>query len=103
MENNIALKKRDKDGIVIVVKSLNRVQLFVTPWTVACQASLSMGSPRQEYWSGFPFPSSGDLPDPGLEPTPPALAGRFFTTESPGACIIAEKFMAELDSSPSLS
>ena len=44
------------------------VQLFVTLWTVACQAPLSMGIPRQEYWSGLPFPSPGDLPDPGIKP-----------------------------------
>ena len=43
-----------------------------------------MGFPKQEYWSGLPFPSPGDLPNPGIEPTPPALAGRFFTTEPPG-------------------
>ena len=48
------------------------------------QASLSMGFPRQEYWSGLPFPSPEDLPHPGIEPTPPALAGGFFTTEPPG-------------------
>ena len=54
---------------------------FVTPWTVAHQTPLSMGFPRQEYWSGLPFPSSGDLPDPGIEPMSPALAGGFFTTE----------------------
>ena len=58
---------------------LSGVQLFVTPWTVAHQAPLSMGFSRQEYWSGLPFPSSGDLPDPGMEPTSPALAGGFFT------------------------
>ena len=55
--------------------------------TVACQAPLSMGFPRQEYWSGLPFPSSGNLPDPGIEPmstASPALAGGFFTTEPPG-------------------
>ena len=50
------------------MKSLSRVQLFVTPWTVAYQASLSMGFSRQEYWSGLPFPSPGDLPEPGIEP-----------------------------------
>ena len=49
-----------------------------------CQAPLSMGFPRQEYWSGQPFPSPGDLPDPGIELVSPALAGRFFTTEPPG-------------------
>ena len=57
---------------------------FVTPWTVAHQASLSMGFPRQEYWSGLSFPPLGDFPDPGIEPTSPALVGRFFITEPPG-------------------
>ena len=57
---------------------------FETPWTVACLAHLSMGFPRQEYWNGLPFPSPRDLPDPGIEPMSPALAGRFFTTEIPG-------------------
>ena len=55
-----------------------------TPWTVAYQAPLSMGFPRQDYWSGLPFPFPGDCPKPGTEPTPPALAGRFFTTVPPG-------------------
>ena len=50
---------------------------FVTPWTVAHQATLSMGFSRQECWSGFPVPSLGDLPDPGIEPATPVLAGRF--------------------------
>ena len=53
---------------------------FATPWTAACQASLSMRFPRQEYWSGLPFPSPGHLPNPGIKPT---LAGRFITTEPP--------------------
>ena len=52
---------------------LSRAGLFATPWTVACQASLSMGFSRQEYWSGLPFPSPGDLPNPGVEPGSPAL------------------------------
>ena len=52
---------------------LIRVQLFAAPWTVACQASLSMGFPRQEYCSGVPFPIPGDLPDPGIKPMSPAL------------------------------
>ena len=64
--------------------SLSRGQLFVTPWTVARQAPLSMEFPRPEYWSGLPFPSPGDLPDPETEPPSPALAGKFFTTEAPG-------------------
>ena len=50
------------------VKSLSRVQLFAAPWTVAYQAPPSMDFSRQEYWSGLPFPSPGDLPDPGIEP-----------------------------------
>ena len=53
-------------------KSLSRVQLFVTPWTVAHQASLSMEFSRQEYWSGLPFPSPEELPNPGTEPWSPA-------------------------------
>ena len=57
---------------------------FATPWTVAHQAPLSMGFPRQEYWSGLPFPPPGNLPNPGIEPVSLALAGRFFTTEPPG-------------------
>ena len=68
----------------VVVKWLSCVRLFVTPWIAACQASLSMGFSRQEYWSGLPFSSPGDLPEPGIEPTSPALAGGFFTAEPPG-------------------
>ena len=64
--------------------SSSRVRLFVTLSTVDRQAPLSMGFPRQEYWSGLPFPSPGELPDPGIKPTTPALAGGFFTTEPPG-------------------
>ena len=55
-----------------------------TPWTVAHQGPLSMGFPRQEHWSGLLFPSPGDLPDPGIEPASPALAGGFFTAQAPG-------------------
>jgi len=55
-----------------------------TPWTVAHQAPLSMGFSRQEQWSGLLFPSPRDLPDPEIEPTSPALAGRFFNTQPPG-------------------
>ena len=63
---------------------LSRVLLFATPGTRARQAPLTMGFSRQEYWSGLPFPSPGDLPNPGIEPMYPALAGGFFTTEPPG-------------------
>ena len=57
----------------------------VPSWTVACQAPLSMGQPRQGYRSGLPFPSPGDLLDPRIEPASPAVAGRFFTTEPVGS------------------
>ena len=63
------------------VKSLSRVRLFATPWTVAYKAPLSMGLSRQEYWSGLPFPSPGDLPDPGIEPGSPALQADSLPTE----------------------
>ena len=66
-----------------VLNCFSHVQLFVTLWNIACQAPLSMGFFRQEYWSGLPFPPTGDLPQPGIEPEPlmsPVLAGRFFTT-----------------------
>ena len=56
----------------------------MTLWNVAHQAPLSMEFPRQESWSGLPFPSPEDLPDPGIKPMSPVLAGRFFTTEPPG-------------------
>ena len=55
------------------MKLLSRVRLFATPWTVAYQAPPSMGFSSQECWSGLPFPSPGDLPDPGIEPGSPAL------------------------------
>ena len=58
--------------------------LLPLPWTISNQDPLSMGFPRQEYWSGLPFPSPGDLPDPGIKHAFPTLAGGFFTTEPPG-------------------
>ena len=66
------------------VKSLSHVWLFATPWTVAYQASLSMRFSRQEYWSGLPFPSPRDLPDPGIEPKSPALQADALPSEPPG-------------------
>ena len=63
---------------------LGQVRLFATPRTIAHQAPLSMGFPKQEYWSGLPFPSPGNLPNPGIEPESPALAGGFFTAQLPG-------------------
>ena len=69
----------------VVVYSSSHIQLSATPWTVACQAPLSMGFSRHEYWSGLPFPSPGYLPDPGIESRDHislALAGWFFTTST---------------------
>ena len=66
------------------VKSLSRVRLFVTPWTIAYQAPPSMGFSSQEYWSGLPFPSPGDLPYPGIEPWSPALWADALSSKPPG-------------------
>ena len=71
-------------SLKVKVKSLSRVRLFVTPWTVAYRAPLSMGFSRQEYWSGMPFPSPGDLPDPRIEPGFPALEADALTSAPPG-------------------
>ena len=66
----------------VKLKSLSRVQLFATPWTkVAHQAPPSMGFSRQKYWSGLPFPSPGDLPDPGIKPGSPELQADTLTSE----------------------
>ena len=69
------------------VKSLSRVRLFATLWTVAYQAPLTVGFSRQEYWSGLPFPSPGDLPNPGIEPGSPALQADALPSEPPGKLI----------------
>ena len=66
------------------VKSLSRVRLFATPWTVAYQAPPSMGFSRQEYWSGLPFPYPGNLPNSGIEPGSPTLEADALTSEPPG-------------------
>ena len=66
------------------MKLLSRVRIFATLWTVANQAPLSMGFSRQEYWSGLPFPSPGDFPDPGIEPRSLALQADALTSEPPG-------------------
>ena len=68
----------------VKVKSLSHVRLFGTPWTVAYQAPPFMGFSSQEYWSGLPFPSPGDLPDPGIEPGSPAFQADALTSEPPG-------------------
>ena len=68
----------------VKAKSLSPVWLFATPWTVAYQAPPSMGFSKQEYWNGSPFPSPGDLPDPGIEPGSPAFQANALTSEPPG-------------------
>ena len=70
--------------VKVKVKSLSRVWLFATPWTVTFRDHLSMGFSRQQYWSGLPFPSPGDLPDPGIEPWYPALWADALPSEPPG-------------------
>ena len=87
-----------KHQVVVSVQSLNRDQLFMIPWNVVNQAPLSMGFSRHQYWSGLPFPSPGDLSDPGMAPMSPALAGGFFTIEphrkcQPLVCFVEEKFL----------
>ena len=74
-----------------VLSRFSPVLLYVTLWTVAHQAPLSMGSSRQEYWSGQPSPLPGDLPDPWTEPESlksPALTGRFFTTSATSVAVV---------------
>ena len=66
------------------MKFLSHVRLFATPWTLAHQAPPSMGLSRQEYWSGLPFPSPGDLPDPEIKPRSTALQADTLNSEPPG-------------------
>ena len=73
---------------------LSRVWLSVTPWTVARQIPLSMESSRQEYWRGLPFPSPGDLPDPGTEPGSPALQADSLLSEPPGLQLVERLWKA---------
>ena len=76
----------------VAVQLPSHVQLFATPWTVTRQTPLSIGFSRQEYWSRLPFPPPGDLPNPGIEPVSPALAGRYFTAEPSGKTQTALQF-----------
>ena len=78
-----------------MLSCLSRVRLFATQWTVAHQTPLSIGFPKQEYWSGLPCPPPGDLPDPEMEPESlisPALAGGFFTTSATWEAQITSKY-----------
>ena len=70
-----------------VLSPFSHVRLCVTLWTVACQAPLYMGFSRREHWSGLPFPSAGDLPDPGIEPRSPALQVVALPSKPPGKCL----------------
>ena len=83
------------------VKSLSRVQLFATQWTVAYQPPPSMGFSRHEYWSGLPFPSPGDLPDPGIKPGSPTLEADALTSEPPGKPHLTHRPQLNFSSCPS--
>ena len=78
----------------VLVTELSRVQLFATPWTVACQAPLSMEFSRQEYWRGQPFPSPGDFPDPGIEPRSPTWQANCLPSELPGKPIVLKELLS---------
>ena len=88
--------------ILVCAQSLSRVQLFVTPWAVAHQAPLSMDFYRQEYWSGYPFPSPGDLPNPGIEPRSPALLVDFLLSDPTGkpVCLSVFSFHSSRTNNP---
>ena len=82
MNNSLFVKESDSQLMRVFYIAVSKKSLFVTPWTVAHQAPLSLEFSRQEHWRGLPFPAPGDLPDPGIEPTSlvsPALADGFFT------------------------
>ena len=89
---SLLIKKLNNNLCSLVVKVkmkvLSLVRVFATPWTIACQAPPSMGFPREEYWNGLPFPSPGDLPDPGIEPGCPALQADSLPSEPPGNIFI---------------
>ena len=89
--------------IMLLFCCLSRAKLFCDPMDCSPPGPLSMGFPRQEYWSGLPFSSPGDLPNPGIEPLSPMLAGRFFTTEPPGKPSLSPATAAKsLQSCPTL-
>ena len=81
---SVYLRKLEKSEQLNTKCSVAHVQILVTPWTVAYQAPPSMEFSRQEYWSGLPFPSPGDLPNPGIEPRSPALQAEALPSEPPG-------------------
>ena len=84
----------------VKVKSFSHVQLFATPWTTAYQSPLSMAFSRQKYWSGLPFLSPGDLPDPGIEPGSPTLQADALLSEPPQLatyCLVCELYLKKTD------
>ena len=113
MEDSMEIPLKTSNKTTMFCAVLSRVQLFATPWTIALQAPLSMGFSRQEYWSVLPFPTPGDLPNPGIEPASlasPVLAGGFFNHCARGfsvklpydpiiplLCIYPEKVIIEKD------
>ena len=92
-----------KNKVRSSMRVLSHVQLFAIPQTVARQIPLSMEFSRQEYWSGLTFPTPGDLPNPGIEPTSPALAGRFFTTAHLGSHLLKKQGDLHLNTANILS
>ena len=84
VENSLAILQKVRHRVTVKVKSLSLVRLFATPWTVANQAPPSMGFSRQECWSGLPFLSPGDLPNPGIKPGSPTLQADALPSEAPG-------------------
>ena len=86
-------RKDRKFELLSEVKSLSCVRLFATPWTVAYQAPPFMGFSRQGYWSGLPFPSPGDLPNPGIEPGSPAFQADALTSEPPGKSPLSKQLL----------
>ena len=84
LAEHLVLSKISIRHVKVKVKSLSRVRLFETPWTVSYQAPPSMGFSRQECWSGLPFPYPGDFPDPGIELRSPTLQADALPSEPPG-------------------
>ena len=84
-------------SLKVKVKSLSHVRLFATLWTIAYQASPSMGFSRQEYWSGLPFPSPGDLPDPGIEPRSPTMRADALPSEPPIICVMRGSYQFNME------
>ena len=84
MKKNGKLDYSRKENFCLLIESHSRIQLFVTPWTVAHQDPLSVGFSRQGYWSGLPYPPLGDLPNPGIKPRSPESQANALPSEPPG-------------------